>query len=424
MPFSASKRFRFASFPFFRLFLLVSLGIAAPVIYAQDADTEASRQLKATDFAIPSSTAFVLLNDNTPARIQRMNSLHDLKVDWSFGKDYALQTGLGIELAPVWMLLYDKGAPEKYKQASYFLRTLSSLSVSVASNSFNDRIWFSWGAKVNLYRQADPLLDNSFVERLQFESDLEIDSLRRQYRQMELQQRALDKNDESYPADFQALDDSIWVRKSRIYEIRREQGQQTADLVNEYVQANWNASFFDLALGQLYSFKQIAHPLPDLVFVRNGDTSFVPRTENRLLYSRGGSGVWLSGGLKVGMTGQIGFMAQYRNTRQDLLTPGSADSTGVSPELWDRTFSFGTNFRYGNRKYNVFAEYFFDVKKLYSEELIPPSNPWSGLSVYTLGGDWRISRNVMLSFGLRVTRPLQTRLSDIEPVINLNCLMR
>lgn len=44
--------------------------------------------------------------------------------------------------------------------------------------------------------------------------------------------------------------------------------------------------------------------------------------------------------------------------------------------------------------------------------------------MFTLGGDWRISHNVMLSFGIRQTRDADAGTYLLQPLINVNCLMR
>lgn len=42
----------------------------------------------------------------------------------------------------------------------------------------------------------------------------------------------------------------------------------------------------------------------------------------------------------------------------------------------------------------------------------------------TIGGDWRFSRNVMLSFGIRQTKDFDNGAYLLQPLINVNCLMR
>ncbi|MCK6691762.1 MAG: hypothetical protein L6Q97_06615 [Thermoanaerobaculia bacterium] len=42
----------------------------------------------------------------------------------------------------------------------------------------------------------------------------------------------------------------------------------------------------------------------------------------------------------------------------------------------------------------------------------------------TFGGDWRISRNVMLRFGIRQNRDFDNGTFLLQPLINVNCLMR
>ena len=85
--------------------------------------------------------------------------------------------------------------------------------------------------------------------------------------------------------------------------------------------------------------------------------------------------------------------------------------------------SLGFNLRYGTRRYNFFVEGFFDQSK-------SPLNGFEGATVerkfymMTFGGDWRISKNVLLAFGIRQTRDFDNGSYFLQPLMNVNCLMR
>lgn len=79
--------------------------------------------------------------------------------------------------------------------------------------------------------------------------------------------------------------------------------------------------------------------------------------------------------------------------------------------------------RYGNRRYNFFVEAFYDLFR----DSLPQSAEYhvvQKIYMLTFGGDWRISRNVMLSFGIRQNRDFDKDALLLQPLINVNCLMR
>lgn len=103
-----------------------------------------NKAAKATEFSIPSSPAFNMLNENTPSRIERYASLHDFKVDWSLTngqQGYTLSPGLAIEAQPVWLLFFDQAGAARYRNASPLLRLLSTLSLSAGTNASNEKNW-------------------------------------------------------------------------------------------------------------------------------------------------------------------------------------------------------------------------------------------------------------------------------------------
>lgn len=132
--------------------------------------SQESRALKATEFAIPGSPAFNMLNANTPSRVERYASLHNVKVDWSLTNGqagYTLSPGLAIEVQPVWLLFFDRAAAARYRRASPFVRTLSTLSLSAGTNGSNNQNWLAWAAKINLYREHDPPDDPKFLREVE-----------------------------------------------------------------------------------------------------------------------------------------------------------------------------------------------------------------------------------------------------------------
>ena len=137
--------------------------------------------------------------------------------------------------------------------------------------------------------------------------------------------------------------------------------------------------------------------------------SFV--TQNSLKFNRQGYGIWLSGGIGLGRHVMLSGMLRYAK-KPSLLT----DTIG-------QQLSFGTNFRYGNHRYNFFVEAFHD-RETYPLSEAPGLTLEQKFLVLTVGGDWRISHNVMLSFGIRRMKDLDTGTFLLQPMININCMMR
>jgi hypothetical protein len=103
-------------------------------------------------------------------------------------------------------------------------------------------------------------------------------------------------------------------------------------------------------------------------------------------------------------------------------------------------YSVGLDLIYGGSIYNFFVEFFYEKKGLKTpiEALnqvftvpdngaVPPSSvKWSVVhpNTISLGGDWRISRNVMLNYGMRFVYDVHWKLQTFIPVANVSCMMR
>lgn len=102
--------------------------------------------------------------------------------------------------------------------------------------------------------------------------------------------------------------------------------------------------------------------------------------------------------------------------------------------------TFGINFRYGGPIYNFFVEFIYDGKtvKTASEALnkafkapggttvVSESVKWDIVNPYTInfGGDWRVSRNVILNYGIRCILNKNFSTTTFTPVANISCMMR
>ena len=393
--------------------------LASRLLLAQnDASAgSASRVAKSTEFAIPSSPAFNMLNGNTPSRIERYASLHDVKVDWSLTNGqagYTLSPGLGLEVQPVWMLFFDRAAAAKYRRAAPIVRTLSTLSLSAGTNGSNSRNWLAWAAKINLYRQHDPLNDPQFLKEVERASKVKKDSLLKVVGGQYNQRHRLNKRDKDYKQQYEGLSDTIETTLYNIRQAEREQGQRLVEAREQYVSEHWNASYLDFAFGRLLRYEQIK-----TVIAKTYESPTVPGqvdtvsfvTQNSLKLDQQGYGAWLSGGIGLGRHVMLSGMLRYAKKPSVL-----ADTIG-------QQLSFGTNFRYGSHRYNFFIETFYDQES-YPLSEAPGLTLERKFFALTVGGDWRISHNVMLSFGIRRMKDLDTGTFLLQPMININCMMR
>jgi hypothetical protein len=378
-------------------------------------NTPLDKAAKATEFAIPASPAFNMLNENVPSRIQRYASLHDFKVDWSMTngrQGYSLSPGIAIEAQPIWLLFFDRAGAAKYRSATSLTRTLSTLSVSLGTNASNDKNWLAWGAKLTLYRENDPLNDTEFLKVLEASTEDSKDSFLLIIKELEKSQIRLDRRKKDYDLRFNAFEDTIMAAQFDIQEMERKQSQKLAEARENYIQKNWNSSYVDVAFGRLQTYKTVEKTISKLVTdpATGRDTTLL-FGNNTLELNGQGYGIWLSGGIGIGQNVLLSAMGRYGKKPSET----SGNLTNV--------MSVGANLRYGTRRYNFFIEGFYDRA---SDPLTAFGEAKFERQIYmmTFGGDWRISKNVMLSFGIRQTRDFENGSYFLQPLMNVNCLMR
>ncbi|MEQ1747766.1 MAG: hypothetical protein ABMA02_20230, partial [Saprospiraceae bacterium] len=396
--------------------LLFCLRAAAQTDGTSQPGSPESRMAKATEFGIPSSPAFNMLNENAPARIERSATLRDVKVDWSLTngqQGYALSPGLAIEVQPVWMLFFDRAPADKFRQATPMARALSTLSLSMATNASQEQNWLAWAAKINLYRQYDPLRDAAYLKLLDAANEDQKDSFNLKIKEFEIQQIRLNHTDPEFDSKNSALLDSISAIEFELQKVRQTQKQRLAQVRDQYVAKHWNASFLDLAFGRLLTYQQgvdtTLQIFPNPQEPGRPDTARL--ASNSLQIANQGFGVWLAAGIGMGKNCLLSAMTRYGKRPNQV--------TGTIGEV----FSTGINLRYGTRQYNLFAEVFYDS----SEAPLPQfaeARFRQRLYMFTIGGDWRIGPNVLLNFGIRHTKDFENGTYRLQPLMNVNCLMR
>ncbi|MGZ5287189.1 MAG: hypothetical protein ACXWB9_08400, partial [Flavisolibacter sp.] len=195
-----------------------------------------------------------------------------------------------------------------------------------------------------------------------------------------------------------------------------------------YVDEYWNASSLDMAFGRVYSYKtDSAGSLKTLRLNRN----------------TGWSG-WLNGSVGIGkkflLSGlirsswyeeELDFLIRDKTTLEESNQKAVAENT---------LYSMGMNLRYGGSIYTFFIEFLYEKKGLKTPvealteaftapggfEVIGNSVKWDVVHPNTLsiGGDWRISRSVIINYGMRCVFDSRWKMQTFTPIATISCMMR
>jgi hypothetical protein len=359
-----------------------SLALAQPPAARTDSDP-ASDVAKATDLSIPISPALTLLGVN-PSLVARPSFTRDIKVDWSF-TSYRVSPNLALEAQPIWLLFYDRPDLTRYRQAGAFLRTLSTLSLSLATiqRGTDEQRQLAFAVKLNLFRARDPLMEVEQFKRSFADYYAQREELLKQQREWEdtLQQK-------TDPVDKLNAQDEIDKLESELVRLKVQQKERNLELKAQYQRAFWNASCLDVAFGRIYNY--------------NSDTF------DSLRLQSSGLGAWINGGLRLGRHGFLSGQVQY--LAQEVLNP---DNRVVGTRA---TVSAGLNFRYGSPRYNFFVEAMRDH--------VLENGPQVRTFTLAYGGDLRLGGSVLLGYGIRNVITDDLTLRNLIPMASVTCLMR
>jgi len=404
--------------------LVILLSLIGGTLKAQGQIFQEKEVLSATEFSIPPSAAFDLLGVN-PSFVSRSNTLRDIKVDWSF-KSWRMTPNIAVQGQPIWEILYNRADAERYRKASPFMRTLSTLDLSIGTvtdDNFDRRI--AGAARISLFRQKDPLIDPIVYQSAVDEYYEEQKELEKRIEQV--RSSLSDTMDvftlREIRGDIERLE-SLLGSLDRIYKERIQ--QRAADYMEEY----WNAGGLDIAIGRAYAFStDSANTLTSLQINRNT-----------------GFSIWANGNIPLGrkmmLSGLVRFLS-YEEQVDFVAFDSAADLEIDTFQIFNnRLFSTGLNLRYGGAKYSFFLEALVERKMERSASTLiqgssyVPSNPtqeileesieWLIVHPYIIsfGGDWRISRNVVITYGLQATLTQTGGLHSFAPVAGISCLMR
>jgi hypothetical protein len=432
------NRFRYSSLVVIRLGLLYrktktnmkNLGIIITgitfllpvVLSAQDDQGNKAGRLSPKEFSIPPSPVFDLMGV-TPSLVNRTSDIKDFKVDWSF-KDWKLNPNLAIQSQPIWEIFYNRKDLSRYQDASKLMRKLASIDVSVGTvqNEQSDRR-IGFAVKMNIIRQKDPLMARELYEDIGGRFADEKEQLSAQLKELEIK---LDSTKNIL--DKPGLRSQISGIRETLLSLNARRNEEINGRAKIFVVENWNAASLDIAFGRVYTYQtDSAGSLRKLRLNRNT-----------------GMGLWLNGGLPVGkkiLVSGLARITQYDEQINFLLrNTNTFEETTETAVAENNIYSLGINLRYGSPIYSFFAEFLHErksvksaataLKKSFDEpvdrEIIPSSVNWTILhpNSLTIGGDWRIGKNLMINYGMRWVFDNKGKTQAFIPVAGISCMMR
>lgn len=401
----------------------IGLALLLPVILtAQDNAGNKAGRLSPKEFSIPPSPVFDLMGV-TPSQINRTSDIKDFKVDWSF-KDWKLNPNLAIQSQPVWEIFYNRKNLDRYQQASAFMRKLASIDVSVGTvqNEESDRR-IGFAVKMNIVRQKDPLMATELYEDIGSRFTDEKAQLVQQLKELEIKldttKNILEKPD---------LRNQIAATRETLLSLNARRNEEINSRAAIFVTEHWNAASLDIAFGRVYTYQtDSAGSLRKLRLNRNT-----------------GMGLWLNGGFPLGkkiMVSGLARITQYDEQIDFLLRDrNTLEETNETAVAENNIYSLGINLRYGSPVYSFFAEFLHERKstrsavtalqKTFEEpadrEIVSSSVNWTVLhpNNLTIGGDWRIGKNLMINYGMRWVFDNKGKTQAFIPVAGVSCMMR
>ena len=396
--------------------------------FAQSSDeTELPDKLFPKELNISSSSVFELMGV-TPSQISRSSDIKDFKVDWSF-KSWRLNPNISLQGQPIWELFYNRKDISRYVKAPAILQKLASLDLSlgtVQDEESNRRIGF--GGKINLYRSHDPLLKRGYFDSTLSDYRAEIELNRQTHQQLK---NALDTLKDL--SQYKTVSVQIIEVENQLNQILARQRDEILSKSRDFADQFWNSSFLDIGGAAVFTYA----------------TDSVGSLKELKVNKKTGNALWLTGGLGLGkrwmITGMIRGL-QYDEKIDFVLRDTLAfTETPLGTTINQVLLTYGINIRYGSPYFNFFVEYFSDLRGISDKtkvvvegnsqrlnELGPAtvvdikSITWNLQPAHslTVGGDWRISRNLALNFGLRLEFDTQWKKQTFIPISTLSCLMR
>ncbi|NND34934.1 MAG: hypothetical protein HKN76_20275 [Saprospiraceae bacterium] len=367
--------------------------------YYDEAEELSEDLIRNSEFFIPSSPAFTLLGA-TPEMVTRPGTVQDFKVDWRI-KNYNLAPDLALEMQPLWALYYDWKGLDAYRQATPFMKTLSTLSLSFGTAKLDGINHFSYGIKMNLFREKDPVSDPVLLREMAIELAEMEGPLRERIKDLRAELDTTESKEERM-----LIREELFSTRGDIASAQRAQKSKLIEVQANYMTENWNSSGLDFAFGKVFTY--------------NNDL-------DTLNLQNAGYALWLNGAIKSGHRGLIGGIIRLKKVgvNQDFMT-------GVSYHFGGARFSFYTELVYESLQ--NFSDSGFSEDELfaakYAKDLdigwLQFNEPIEAISRITLsyGGDFRLSNGILLNFSLRTQLDEKIKFKKLLPVANVTCLMR
>jgi len=356
--------------------------------------------LDKSEYLIPSAPAFSLLGV-TPEIVNRPGVVRDFKVDWRI-KNYQIAPDFALEAQPMWLFYFNKKGLGHYAKSSPFMQALSTLSVSLGTAKLDGVNHFSYAAKITLYRESDPLKDKALMKDLYL-----AESKARQMVDQKIEALEIELLNAKTKEDKKRIEELIDYRKIQKRDVINTTRDQMQALTDEHIGKYWNASSLDVSYGRVFTFNNNA-----------ADETYI---------NRAGNAFWINGGIRSGKSGLLSAIIKLKKVGN------------ISESL------IGANYRYGGPKFSFYAEMVSERKFERAAEIIDIEDPFRdnfskdlGISwyapnedvikenVFTIayGGDFKISRGILLNFALRTQFQKDFSFNKLIPVANLTCLMR
>lgn len=370
------------------------------ITIAQD---DVYQELKNTEMSIPSAPAFALLGVN-PEIVLRPSDLKSFKVDWRV-KNYTLAPDLALEAQPLWHLYYKKKSFADYANASIIAKKLSTTSLSFGTAKIDGINHAAYSLKLNLFSKNDPIIDKNLLNDLIAEHDVALIMVQREIDSVMVNRDIATDPDvkNELKSELEAL---IWKKQNISTEIQ----DKYRTIIEEYQTENWNRTMLDIAFGSVYTYDNAGL--------------------DSLKVKKAGMAIWLNGCLKMGKNGLLSGIFRYTKV---------IDSSNKL---------FGISYRHGSPKFNFFMEFayenlgnYFDItqdaafaeEEYFADKYVEDLgsgwlnfNNTNSKTQYNIayGGDFKLSRNILLNFALRTQFTNELKMSRLIPVANVVCLMK
>lgn len=392
-----------------------------PAIQAQET-SHAPTRFSPKEFSIPVSPVFDLMGV-TPSQVNRTSDIKDFKVDWSF-KSWRLNPNLAIQSQPFWELLYNRKDLRKYQSAGGFMRKLASfdLSIGTVQNEANDRR-IGFATKINVIKTKDPLMAKDLYDDIGVRYREEKEKLELQLKEMKSR---LDTTNNIL--EKPAIRSEITAIEEQLLGLNSQRNNEINERAKIYILENWNSASLDIAFGKVYTYQSDSiGSLKKLRIDRNT-----------------GWGIWVNGAFPLGKRVMISglvrstwYEEELHFVLRDQTTLEESDALAIAG---NRLYSGGMNIRYGGNVYSFFAEFLVEKKvidvaadaldKVFTApggaEVVESSVKWTSVhpNAFSIGGDWRISRNVIINYGMRWVLDKNWKTQAFIPVAGISCMMR